>query len=120
MPDSTKNIYIFEAVDPLNNYVYLTENTLEKHIYDAHVEMMGEVDLIKSTIEKPDKIYERTNEFQKVKHDYIKQHNKDELNSYGRYIKIIVDRELQGQISTAYCTPKSTQNDKLIYKKSDE
>jgi hypothetical protein len=117
MKDSTSKDYIFLTVDPLNNIVYLTNERWNEHILPEHVELYGEEKLIQKTIEDPDSIY-LDKEFE-CTHIYYYEHKKIELSYYGNYLKVVVGRELQGQILTAYIDIKSKENTKEIYIKNE-
>ena len=105
MNSSKENEYIFETVDPLSNYIYLTSERWNEHIVIKHVEMYGEEDIVQKTIENPDAIYP-DKDFPTT-HNYFLKHEDLILNTYGSHVKVIVNRELQGQVISAYCTPKS-------------
>lgn len=97
-PDKKRNI--FETVDPLNNIVYLTNERWHTHIIFRHPEMTGEELLVKKSVEEPDSIYPDKN--RPSDSIYFYEHNDDILKTYGKYLKVVVDRESRGSIKTAY------------------
>jgi hypothetical protein len=106
---------IFYTVDPLSNIVYLTKERFYNHIVTEHLEMDGHDSTIKQTVENPDSIYKDKELDDTV--CYISSHSKSTLSLYGDYLKVVVNRDLGGQVITAY--PIGTDTDKgiKIYKK---
>lgn len=103
---------IFETVDPLNNIIYLTHERWYK-ITNGHPEMIDTQALIKETISDPDSIFpdkEYENTF-----CYYRKHNSNILKPYGSNIKVVVDRNLQGSIKTAYATNRNKEKAKAIF-----
>lgn len=111
---SEKNIIIFETTDPMQNVIYLTTDRFE-HITYGHPEMHGEENNIKLAVEDPDNVY-KDKDFDTT-FCYFKQHNSVILRTYGTNIKVVVDRNLQGQIKTAYVTNSNKEKTENVYKK---
>jgi hypothetical protein len=111
---SEKHKIIFETTDPMQNVIYLTSDRFE-HITDGHPEMFGEENNIKLAVEDPDSVY-KDKDFDTT-FCYFKQHNSVILRTYGTNIKVVVDRNLQGQIKTAYVTNSNKEKTENIYKK---
>lgn len=107
--------YIFETVDPLNNIVYLTSETAS-HIENGHPELQNQIPEIKETVENPDNIY--TDKDYHHKCNYYREHSNDDLKQYGNIIKVIVNRDLQGQITTAYIVSMVNSKDTVYFTKS--
>jgi hypothetical protein len=112
MPKENKDI--FETTDPLGNVIYLT-NERFYHITLGHPELHGEEKSIKLTVEDPDNVY-RDKEYDTT-FCYYRQHDNVILRSYGTNIKVVVDRNLQGQIKTAYVTNSNKERTENFYKK---
>ena len=112
--------YIFETTDPLNNIVYLTKERWEEHIVEietGHIELIGEENLVKKAVEYPDNIYE-DKKFP-GNYNYIYEHSNPFLKLKGQYLKVVVSRDLSGQILTAFPTDAGKQKTKPIYTKND-
>ena len=104
---------VFETADPLYNIIYLTRESWEDHIQIEHPELISVVSLIQVAVEEPDAIYPDPN--YSTTHNYYYQHGDIFLNTYGRNLKVVVNRDLQGQIITAYCTPRRGEKTSPIY-----
>ncbi len=107
--------YVFETTDPLQNVIYLTHQRWYK-ITEGHPELSTELQLIKKTVNEPDSIYPDKD----YEHTfcYYRQHNSVYLRTYGTQIKVVVDRNLQGSIKTAYVTNRNKEKTKALYFKS--
>lgn len=106
--------YVFLTTDPDDNVVYLSNQRWD-YITNKHPELHGEEQEIKATIIKPDSIYvdkDYRNTF-----CYYRQHNATQLRIYGTKLKVIVDREAQGAIKTAYVTDRIKEKSGKIYPK---
>jgi len=103
---------IFVTTDPLGQIVYLTPERL-KHIEKGHIEMIGEEGTIKKTVMEPESIY-KDKDFNST-HTYYAKHSNPTLEPKGQYLKVVVDRELQGQVITSYPTIKNRESTEAIY-----
>lgn len=115
MASTTSSKDIFYTVDPLKNIVYLTENRMYNHISINHPEMAGQEKSIQLTVENPDSMYKDKAIDGTV--CYISSHNNTDLAPHGDYLKVVVDRDLQGQVITAYPTGMKTDKGLKIYSK---
>jgi len=113
MSSSTENEYIFETADPLHNIAYLTHERWD-HITTGHPELLGEDEKIKIAIEDPNSIY--PDKYRSTTYNYYYEHGDIFFKkTYGAYLKVVVDRELQGQIITAHFDQKSKDATIPIY-----
>lgn len=113
MSNTYRNGIIFETVDPLSQIVYLTSDRWETKITKKHIELLGEEKLIRTSVEQPISIY--IDKERQMTHIYFFEHGDIVLKPYGKYLKVAVDRELQGQIKTAYFTDKGYERTQIIY-----
>lgn len=112
MSSSTENEYIFETVDPRNNYISLSCETWEIHILAEKPYLAGEEKTVQEAIETPDGIYQDKD--YSTTQIYIKRHKNIMLKPYGPYLKVPVNIE-SGTVKTAYCTFQSSEKTEKLY-----
>ena len=115
MTNDLKIEYIIETVDPLNQFVYLTAERFDDHIFPEHPNLVGEEDTIKAIVEDPEVIVP-DKDFDSTQ-NYYGRHGKIIISSSNKYLKVVVDRELGGQIVTAYTTNCISEKTDPIYEK---